>query len=95
MIKNTIWQYLWLIPTAIFHWSVSLLAPTPPPGKLIDLGSYKVHLWTKGTGKTTVILDHSLGGIEGYFLIDAIAKRRRSLIAQLTQVCIYDRPGYG
>ena len=87
MIKNTIWQYLWLIPTTIFHWSVSLLAPTPPPGKLIDLGGYKVHLWTKGTGKTTVILDHSLGGIEGYFLIDAIA--------QLTQVCIYDRPGYG
>ena len=41
----------------------------------------------KGTGKTTVILDHSLGGIEGYFLINAIA--------QLTRVCIYDRPGYG
>jgi pimeloyl-ACP methyl ester carboxylesterase len=59
----------------------------PPPGKLIDLGGYKVHLFAKGTGKTTVILDHSLGGIEGYFLIDAIA--------HLTRVCIYDRPGYG
>ena len=59
----------------------------PSPGELIDLGGYKVHLWVKGTGKTTVILDHSLGGIEGYFLIDAIA--------QLTQVCIYDRAGYG
>ena len=34
-----------------------------------------------------MVLDHSLGGIEGYFLIDAIA--------QLTRVCIYDRPGYG
>ncbi|MEL6787441.1 MAG: hypothetical protein AAFO76_08545, partial [Cyanobacteria bacterium J06607_15] len=45
------------------------------------------HLWVKGKGKPTVVLDHSLGGIEGYFLIEAIAK--------LTRVCIYDRPGYG
>ena len=83
-----IWQYLWLIPTTIFHLIASLRDRSiPPPGKLIDLTGYKVHLWVKGTGKTTIVLDHSLGGIEGYFLIDKIA--------QLTQVCIYDRPGYG
>ena len=82
------WQYWLLILTTLFHFLVSLRErKIPPPGKLIDLGGYKVHLWVKGTGKTTVILDHSLGGIEGYFLIDAIA--------QLTRVCIYDRPGYG
>ena len=83
-----IWQYLWLIPTTIFHLIASLRDRNiSPPGKLIDLGGYRVHLWVKGTGKTTVILDHSLGGIEGYFLIDAIA--------QLTRICIYDRSGYG
>ena len=59
----------------------------PPPGMLVDLGSQKVHLWLKGTGKTSVVLDHSLGGVEAYFLIDEIAK--------LTRVCIYDRAGYG
>ena len=82
------WQYWLLIPTTLFHLVISLRErKIPPPGKLIDLGGYKVHLWVKGTGKTTVILDHSLGGIEGYFLIEEIA--------QLTRVCIYDRPGYG
>ena len=82
------WQYWLLIPTTLFHFLVSLKErKISPPGKLIDLGGYKAHLLLKGTGKTTVILDHSLGGIEGYFLIDAIA--------QLTRVCIYDRPGYG
>jgi len=58
-----------------------------PPGKLVDLGSHKVHLWVQGEGEITVVLDHSLGGVEGYFLIDEIAK--------LTRVCIYDRAGYG
>lgn len=58
-----------------------------PPGKLIAINQRRVHLNVQGTGKITVILDHSLGGIEGYFLIEALAK--------LTRICIYDRPGYG
>ncbi|MGK7893333.1 MAG: alpha/beta fold hydrolase [Xenococcus sp. (in: cyanobacteria)] len=58
-----------------------------PPGELIDIGEAKLHLYRKGTGNFTVILDHSLGGIEGYFLIDALA--------EIAQVCIYDRAGYG
>ncbi|WP_413166914.1 alpha/beta fold hydrolase [Capilliphycus salinus ALCB114379] len=58
-----------------------------PPGQLIDIDGYKIHLYTQGTGSPTVILDHSLGGLDGYFLIDKIAK--------ITRVCIYDRPGYG
>lgn len=84
-----LWQYLILIPTTILHLVLSLKEKKtlPAPGELIDLGGYRVHLWVKGKGKTTVVLDHSLGGIEGYFLIEAIAK--------LTRVCIYDRPGYG
>ena len=57
------------------------------PGELIDIGESKLHLYRKGTGKPTIIIDHSLGGIEGYFLIDALG--------EITQVCIYDRAGYG
>ena len=57
------------------------------PGKFINLGGYKIHYYHQGKGSPTVIIDHSLGGIEGYFLIDEIAK--------ITQVFIYDRPGYG
>ena len=40
-----------------------------------------------GESFPTVVLDHSLGGIEGYLLIEEIAKFAR--------VCIYDRAGYG
>ena len=72
--KQMPWQYLLLIPTTLFHLILSWRSrKIPPPGKLFDLGGYRVHLWSKGTGNTTVVLDHSLGGIEGYFLLDAIA----------------------
>ncbi|MEM9539208.1 MAG: alpha/beta hydrolase [Cyanobacteria bacterium P01_E01_bin.42] len=57
------------------------------PGQLIDIGSHKLHFYIKGEGKYTVIIDHSLGGIDGYFLIEELAK--------ITRVCIYDRAGYG
>ncbi|WP_227789435.1 MULTISPECIES: alpha/beta hydrolase [unclassified Nodularia (in: cyanobacteria)] len=59
----------------------------PPPGKLFDIGGYSLHLYVAGKGSPTIVLDHSLGGIEGYLLIEELA--------QLTQVCIYDRAGYG
>ncbi|MBZ8179520.1 alpha/beta hydrolase [Oscillatoria salina] len=75
--------------TTSYHFIASILERRKfqPPGKLIDIGGYKLHLYSKGTGKPTVIIDHSLGGIDGYFLIDELA--------EITQVCICDRAGYG
>jgi pimeloyl-ACP methyl ester carboxylesterase len=59
-----------------------------PPGKLVTTSDGKVrHLDIRGTGNITVVLDASLGGVEGYLLIDELAK--------ITKVCIYDRSGYG
>lgn len=82
-------QYLLLSAATIFHLVQSWRETKTklPLGELIEIEGHPIHLYVRGTGKTTVILDHSLGGVEGYFLIDAIA--------QLTRVCIYDRPGYG
>ena len=64
---------------------------TKPPGERIDVGGYALHLYQKNQHSTiarpTIVLDHSLGGVEGYALIDALAK--------LGSVCIYDRAGYG
>ena len=74
--------------TASYHLGKTWLEnQQAPPGRLIDIDGCKLHLYTQGTGSPTVILDHSLGGLDGYFLIDKIAK--------ITRVCIYDRPGYG
>ncbi|MEY2977767.1 MAG: alpha/beta fold hydrolase [bacterium] len=58
-----------------------------PPGQLVDVGGYRLHLYVVGEAKPTIVLDHSLGGIEGYFLIEELAK--------LARICIYDRAGYG
>lgn len=82
-------QYLILFCTTIYH----LIATNKEnkqqilPGELIDIGGYRLHLYSKGEGKPTIVLDHSLGGLDGYFLIDDLAK--------LTKACIYDRAGYG
>lgn len=61
-----------------------------PPGQLFDVGGYRLHLYAVGEvgeASPTIILDHSLGGIEGYFLVEKLAR--------LGRVCIYDRAGYG
>jgi pimeloyl-ACP methyl ester carboxylesterase len=58
-----------------------------PPGELIDIGSYRLHLHSVGDSGPTIVLDHSLGGVEGYLLVEELAK--------LGRVCIYDRAGYG
>jgi pimeloyl-ACP methyl ester carboxylesterase len=86
---NNSYQFWLLLITTTYHLIATFKEniTQKPPGKLIDLGGYKLHLYSKGQGSPTVIIDHSLGGIEGYFLIESIA--------QLTQVCIYDRSGYG
>jgi pimeloyl-ACP methyl ester carboxylesterase len=59
----------------------------PPPGQLIDMGQYRLHLCVAGEASPTIVLDHSLGGVEGYFLIKKLSK--------LARVCICDRAGYG
>jgi pimeloyl-ACP methyl ester carboxylesterase len=86
-------QPLLLALTTIYHAIACWLEDTnPPPGKLIDIGNYKLHLYEKNLvneveGSPTIILEHSLGGIEGYFLIDELAK--------IGRVCVYDRAGFG
>lgn len=82
-------ELLFLLTTTSYHHLATWIENRrhKPPGKTIDMGGYKLHLYSRGEGKPTVILDHSLGGIEGYLLIEEIAK--------ITRVCIYDRGGYG
>ena len=61
----------------------------PPPGKLIDIGGYRLHLYCTGEGGPTVILDYGLVGsyIEWHLV--------QPEIARFTRVCSYDRGGYG
>ncbi len=60
---------------------------SPLPGQRVDVGGYQLHYVTAGTGEVTIVLDHSLGGVEGYLLLDRLA--------QFSRVLIYDRAGFG
>ncbi|MGK7913109.1 MAG: alpha/beta fold hydrolase [Synechococcus sp.] len=59
----------------------------PPPGKRIDIGGHQLHYCDRGQGSPTIVLDHSLGGVDGYLLLDRLS--------QLSRTVIYDRAGYG
>jgi pimeloyl-ACP methyl ester carboxylesterase len=65
------------------------LALTPPPGQLVDIGGYRLHLWCTGDGAPAVILDTGLGGSSadwGFVQPE---------VARFTRVCSYDRAGMG
>ena len=65
------------------------LAAAPPPGHLVDIGGYRLHLWCTGNGAPAVILDTGLGGstADWGFVQPAVAR--------FTRVCSYDRAGMG
>ena len=60
-----------------------------PPGKLIDIGGYRLHLYCTGASSPTVILDFGLDGsyLDWY--------RVQPQLAGSVRVCSYDRSGYG
>ncbi|PZD72428.1 Putative aminoacrylate hydrolase RutD [Acaryochloris thomasi RCC1774] len=58
-----------------------------PPGQRVDVGGYALHLSVSGEGESTIVLDHSLGGVEGYLLLQKLAP--------LGRVVTWDRAGYG
>jgi pimeloyl-ACP methyl ester carboxylesterase len=61
----------------------------PPPGQLVDIGGYKMHLDCTGQGTPTVLLESGLGDswLVWYKVQPAISK--------FTRVCSYDRAGLG
>jgi pimeloyl-ACP methyl ester carboxylesterase len=76
---------------ATYQWIATRkqLAATPPPGHLVDIGGYRLHLWCTGDGAPAVILDTGLGGSSagwGYVQPE---------VARFTRVCSYDRAGMG
>lgn len=84
-------QFLLLTATTLFQGISSFLEDRQAePGRCIDLGGYFLHLYTVGKAQPnqpTIVMDHSLGGVEGYLLIEPLSAYGR--------VCIYDRAGYG
>ena len=66
------------------------LDPNLPPGLMVDVGGYKLHILCRGSGPgPSVIMDAGLGGfsMDWWFVQDQLAADHR--------VCAYDRAGYG
>jgi len=61
----------------------------PPPGNLIDVGGFKMHIHCEGEGSPTVILDALSGGFSSYWAWV------QSEVAKQVRVCAYDRAGFG
>ncbi len=60
----------------------------PMPGRLVNIGTHRLHLWCVGSGSPAVILEAGLGAysIDWSLVQPALARR--------TRVCSYDRAGY-
>jgi pimeloyl-ACP methyl ester carboxylesterase len=61
----------------------------PPPGELVDVGGYRLHVYCIGEGSPTIILDHLGDGnsMEWALIQPELAKTNRT--------CAYDRAGFG
>ena len=105
--RKTLWRRIWRV-LLIVVLLIVLLALTgflyqtiasavdasryPPPGKLIDVGGYRLYLYCTGTGhpgSPTVILE---AGGDGSSLGGSTVQPG---VASFTRVCSYDRAGYG
>jgi pimeloyl-ACP methyl ester carboxylesterase len=61
----------------------------PPPGQLVDVGGYRLHINCEGTGSPTVVLE------SGMFASSSMWAWAQPELAQHTRVCAYDRAGMG
>jgi pimeloyl-ACP methyl ester carboxylesterase len=76
---------------AAYQWFATRkdLASTPPPGRLVDVGGHRLHLYCTGAGAPAVVLETGLGGSSadwGFVQPE---------VARFTRVCSYDRAGMG
>ena len=59
------------------------------PGRLIDVGGFRLHLHCSGSGRPAVVMDSALAGSSiSWSLIQPDVSR-------LTRACSYDRAGFG
>jgi pimeloyl-ACP methyl ester carboxylesterase len=58
-----------------------------PPGKMVDMGGYRLHLHCMGEGSPTVVLEALSGGFSSQWVWVQAA------LSQETRVCAYDRAG--
>jgi len=60
-----------------------------PPGRLVDVGGFRLHMHCSGEGSPAIVLDAALGGSSlSWSLV-------QPELAKVTRACSYDRAGFG
>lgn len=72
---------------AVFAGPLRGQAPDPP-GRVVDLDGYGLHLWCQGSGSPTVVLSPGAGDYS--FDWEPVMEGLRAQV----RVCAYDRPGF-
>jgi hypothetical protein len=62
----------------------------PPPGQMVDVGGYRLHINCVGTGSPTVVIEAGQGDWSASW-----SNAVQPEAARITRVCTYDRAGYG
>lgn len=60
----------------------------PPPGQMVDVGGYRLHIDCRGEGSPTVVLLSGAGVPSSYWWLV------QTELAKANRVCAYDRAGY-
>jgi pimeloyl-ACP methyl ester carboxylesterase len=60
-----------------------------PPGQMVDIGGYRLHIDCRGEGSPTVVMEAGLGGVS----LEWLPAQR--FLSHYGRVCTYDRAGNG
>ena len=64
-----------------------LVEKYPPPGKMVDIGGYSLHLYCMGQGEPTVVVD------VGWLVSSPNWQNVQSLLSKKYRTCLFDRAG--
>jgi pimeloyl-ACP methyl ester carboxylesterase len=94
-LQSAKWMFSLLVVSLAFSSGYHALASSsdlkryPPPGELIDVGGYRLHIYCVGEGEPTVVME---SGLSGWSTDWTLVQQE---IAKTTRACTYDRAGYG
>ena len=93
--RALLWLIVALLALAVFGAIYQAIATEraerayPPPGEMVDVGGYSLHINCVGQGSPTAVLDAGSGGMSA----DWVWVQRE--VSDTTRVCAYDRAGMG
>ena len=79
----------WLVLSTVLRPVIAGDLDTTVPGRMVEIGTHKMHLNCRGYLSPTVIIDSGLGG----FSLEWTNVQNK--LSRFSRICTYDRSGYG